>query len=317
MRMEEFQRCNASLQRLAALLPPEDADGARDFIARQVTPADVMNMDVAKLRKMADILYKQVEARAAQDVAKGEEEVAEVGLAWANRFKTAADAGMMATSIVAGPWLNVAYQGGTGAWDGGLTEGIIRAASSYTMPTFMAVQAYQGYQVGGWKQAGENVIITFVTGKAVQYGLTKAFTAVGKLIKPTTQEAFELAKFNQARQQGEALVKQLQRTEGEVIRLRVAVQRGEKGAAEKLKQAMAAREAQAAAIHENMHAKNYLKYKGDYHTRKIFTEDLDQIHQKTQEKFHANMQSKGWSKTPLKEFRNASSAGTSGMDYDI
>jgi hypothetical protein len=66
-----------------------------------------------------------------------------------------------------------------------------------------------------------------------------------------------------------------------------------------------------------MHAKNYLKYKGDYHTRKIFTEDLDQIHQKTQEKFHANMQSNGWGKTPLKEFRNASSAGTSGMDYDI
>ncbi len=148
MRMEEFQRCSASLQRLAALLPPEDADGARDFIARQVTPADVMNMDVAKLRKMADILYKQVEARAAQDVAKGEEEVAEVGLTWATRAKAAADAGMMATSLVAGPWLNVAYQGGTGAWDGGLTEGIIRAASSYTMPTFMAVQGLPGIPGG-------------------------------------------------------------------------------------------------------------------------------------------------------------------------
>jgi len=317
MRMEEFQRCSASLQRLAALLPPADADGARDFIARQIAPADVLNMDVAKLRKMADILYKQVEARAAQDVAKGEEEVAEVGLKWASRAKAAADAGMMATSLVAGPWLNVAYQGGTGAWDGGLTEGLIRAASSYTMPSFLAAQAYQGYQAGGWTQAGQNVAISFVTGKVVQYGLTKAFTAVGKMIKPTTQEAFELAKFNQARQQGEALVKSLQRAEAEVIRLRVAVRRGDKGAAEKLKQALAAREAQAAAVHENMHAKNYLKYKGDYHTRKIFTEDLDQIHQKTQEKFQANMQSNGWGKSPLKEFRNASSAGTSGMDYDI
>jgi hypothetical protein len=317
MRMEEFQRCSASLQRLAALLPPADADGARDFIARQIAPADVMNMDVAKLRKMADILYKQVEARAAQDVAKGEEEVAEVGLTWASRAKAAADGGLMVTSIVAGPWLNVAYQGATGAWDGGLTEGIVRAASSYTMPSFLAAQAYQGYKAGGWTQAGQNVAISFVTGKVIKYGLAKSLSAVGKLIKPTTQEAFELAKFNQARQQGEALVKSLQRAEAEVIRQRVAVRRGDKGAADKLKQALAAREAQAAAVHENMHAKNYLKYKGDYHTRKIFTEDLDQIHQKTQEKFHSTMQSNGWGKTPLKEFRNASSAGTSGMDYDI
>lgn len=317
MRMEEYQRCSASLQRMAALLPPADADGARDFIARQVTPSDVMNMDVAKLRKITDILYKQVEARATQEAAKGEEEAAQVGLNWANRFKTAADAGMMATSLVAGPWLNVAYQGGTGAWEGGLTEGILRAASSYSIPSFLAAQAYQGYQAGGWTQAGENVAISFVTGKVIQYGLAKSLTAAGKLLSPSSQESYRLAQFNQARQQGEALVKNLQRTEGEVIRLRVALQNGQKGAAQKLKQALATREAQAAAIHENMHAKNFLKYKGDYHTRQIFTEDLDLIHQKTQEKFHAAMQARGWNKTPLKEFRNASSAGTSGMDYDI
>jgi hypothetical protein len=198
-----------------------------------------------------------------------------------------------------------------------VVEGITRAASTYSMPSFLAVQAFQGYQAGGWKQAGENLAISYVTGKAIQFGLAKTFTAAGKLLGNSSKETFELAKFNQARQQGEALVKNLQRTEGEVIRLRVAMQKGERGAAEKLKQALTAREAQAAAIHENMHAKNFLKYKGDYHTRKIFTEDLDLIHQKTQEKFHAAMQARGWSKTPLKEFRNASSAGTSGMDYDI
>ncbi|HPT32205.1 MAG TPA: hypothetical protein PLW67_10210, partial [Prolixibacteraceae bacterium] len=317
MRMEEFQRCSSGLQRLAGLLPPAEADQAREFISRQITSSEIMNSDVAKVRQIAAMLQKQVEARAARDVAKGEEEAAQVGLDWANRIKMAADGGMMATSLVAGPWLNVAYQGGTGAWDGGMVEGITRAASTYSMPSFLAVQAFQGYQAGGWKQAGENLAISYVTGKAIQFGLAKTITAAGKFLGNSSKETFELARFNQARQQGEALVKNLQRTEGEVIRLRVAVQKGERGAAEKLKQALAARESQTAAIHENMHAKNFLKYKGDYHTRKIFTEDLDLIHQKTQEKFHAAMQAKGWGKTPLKEFRNASSAGTSGMDYDI
>jgi len=196
-------------------------------------------------------------------------------------------------------------------------EGITRAASSYSMPGFLAAQAFQGYRAGGWKQAGENLAISYVTGKVVQYGLTKAFSAAGQLFKPTTKEAFELARFKQSRAAGEALVKDLERTEGEVIRLRAAIKRGDPGAEEKLKQALVAREAKVAAVHENMHAKNYLKYKGNYHTQKIFNEDLGNIHQRTQNKFHEAMEAKGWSKTQLKEFRNASSAGTSGMDYDI
>ena len=317
MRMEEFQRGSASLQRLAALLPPGDADQARAFIARQVTGADVARMDVAKLRRIADILYNQVQAKAQQDTARGEEEAAQVGLDMAMRAKAAADGGMMAASLVAGPWLNVAYQGATGVLDGGCVEGVSRAASTYSTPTFLAVQALQGYQAGGWQQAGENVAISYVTGKAVQYGLTKSLTAAGRLFKPSSQEAFDLARHRQARERGESLVKDFQRTEAEVLRLRAALGRGESGAEAKLTQVLQSREVKAAVIHENMHAKSFLKYKGDYHTQKVFNDDLGQIHERVQQRFHETMQGKGWMRTPLKEFRNASSAGSVGLDYDI
>ena len=317
MRMEEFHRCSSSLQRLAALLPPGDAELARKFIERQVTPADYARLDANKLRKIGGLLFKQVQAKAQEYAARGEEEAAQVGLDYAMKFKAAADGGMMATSMVAGPWLNVAYQGATGTLEGGFTEGLTRAASTYSMPTFLAAQAYQGYQAGGWKQAGENIAISFITGKAIQYGLSKSITTVGKIFNPSSQEPFNAARFKQSREQGVALVKDLQRTEGDVIRFRAAVSRGESDAGEKLKQALLARETKATIVHENMHAKNFLKYNGDYHTQKIFNEDLAAIHQKTQKIFHETMQQKGWSKTPLKEFRNASSAGSSGMDYDI
>lgn len=317
MRMEEFQRGSASLQRLAALLPADDADQARAFIARQVGAADIARLDVAKLRRVADILFNQVQAKAQLDAARGEEEAAQVGLDMAMRAKAAADGGMMMTSLVAGPWLNVAYQGATGAWDGGFVEGINRAASTYSMPTFLAAQAYQGYQAGGWRGAAENVAISYVTGKAIQYGLTKSITAASRLFKPTSQEAFDLARHRQARERGESLVKDFQRTETEVIRLRAALSRGESGAEAKLRQLLQTREAKAAVIHENMHAKSFLKYKGDYHTQKVFNDDLGQIHERVQQRFHENMQGKGWMRTPLKEFRNASSAGTVGLDYDI
>jgi hypothetical protein len=73
----------------------------------------------------------------------------------------------------------------------------------------------------------------------------------------------------------------------------------------------------AASVNSSPHAKNFLKYKGDYHSQKAYNAHMKANHSEAEAKFHQEMQRRGWNKQELKEFRNSASAGSVGMDYDI
>jgi hypothetical protein len=320
--MEQFQNASDGLQRLAYLLPPGEADAARAFIARQVTPEDRSKLNMTKLREIAHALNFKVQGFQGLQQARDEEAAARASMymEMAQNIKDAADGGMQACSLLGGRGLSLAYSAATGYAGGGGTGSLIQVAASLTTPTALALTAFQGYQEGGWSGAGQSLAISYVTGKATTYALGKAMSLGGRPpATGTVKEVKDLARFNEARTTGIARAKEFQKMNEEALRLAKLAQRGDPSAARRLADLERTMEDKATTIQTDMHAKSFLKYKGSVYTQKAFNGSIGSVHAKVQERFHEMMQQKPmqWSPTKLKEFRNSSSAGTVGMDFDI
>ncbi len=321
--MEQFQRATDGLQRLAHMLPEGEADAARAFIARQLTPGVMAKLDLAKVREIGNALNLKVQGFNGQVQAKNEEEAARQGmyLEMAQNIKTAADGGMQACSLVGGKYVNLAYTAGTAYIEGGGKAMLIQVASGLSTPTALAATAFQGYdEGGGFSGAAKALAISLMSQKATSYALGGAMKAVNKArgTGVSGQQVMDLKVYNRARDAGIAKAKAFQQLNNEHYRLSLAAKRGDGAAAKQMAALEKTLEAKAAELHEDMHAKSFLKYKGDFLTQKGFTKSLDSIHTKVQAEFHEVMQrEKKWSPTPLKEFRNAASAGSVGMDFDI
>ncbi|HPL31955.1 MAG TPA: hypothetical protein PLE15_04795 [Smithellaceae bacterium] len=316
-RMEDFQRTTAALNRLAGMLPGDEAEKAREFIKRQLPLSSMASIDKEKAKNVAGALNEKVQGYYLSAGAREDEKAAwaNFGMEAAQNIKTAADTGLTVTSMMGGRGVMIAYQGVTGYVEGGPVEAVSRAAFFYSTPTAVAADAFKGYREGGWKGAAKNAAFTFISSKAFEYGAKKLGGAMGQpaaKTKPTVQEQFAQAQFKQARQDGESLAKAFSRAQGDLDRL------GKTGAsaAEILKQQKAVRDL-AAAVNSSPHAKNFLKYKGDYHSQKAYNANMKANHAEAEARFHQEMQRRGWNKQELKEFRNSASAGSVGMDYDI
>jgi hypothetical protein len=260
--MDQFQRASEGLQRLAYMLPGGEADLARAFIARQVTPADRAQLNIAKLREIGNALSLKVQGFQQQAQAKDEESAARASmyLEMAQNIKTAADGGMQACSLFGGRGLSLAYSAGTGFTEGGGTASLIQAAASLSTPTSLALTAFQGYQEGGWSGAGQSLAISYVTGKATTYGLRKAMSLGTRppVAAMTVKQGMELARFKEDRANGIALAKDFQRTNAEAYRLSLQARRGDAAAARSLAELEKTMEAKAQAIQEDAHAKGFL-----------------------------------------------------------
>jgi len=67
----------------------------------------------------------------------------------------------------------------------------------------------------------------------------------------------------------------------------------------------------------NPHAKNLLKYQGGRTTQRYYQYSERKVQEKIKQAFIKKMEKKGWNKFKLKDFRNASSGKTVGMDWDV
>jgi hypothetical protein len=327
LKMEQFQRSSAALQRLAQLLPKGEDDIARDFIGRQLTPDDLAHLNMAKVKQIAEALDLKLEGFTKLEQAKNEEEaaMADYKLTVASNIKSTADTALMTTGIFMGGFavkgaysLNVLYEAGTGYSEGGWKSSVIKGVGAASYPAFLAASAFEGYRTDGWTGAGKNLALTYITGKAMQYGLSKALSVVPNKPAATVSEYISQAQFKQARERGIALVKDFQRVNDEATILAALARKGDNAAAAKLLSMEKTLQDKAAAIHGDMHAKNYLKYKGDFVSQRGFNKVVGDIHDDVQKQWHKIMQEeKKWVPTPLKEIRNSSSSGSVGMDYDI
>lgn len=215
----------------------------------------------------------------------------------------------------------IAYQAATGYIEGGPTEAILRTAAWAGTPAYVASEAFRGYQrtddqgnPAGWAGAAKDAAKAFVFARLFDYGASKAkqWVTGAKPQGMTVAERQQLQEFRQARAQGERQAAEFTRAQAELERA------GSQGAsAETLTKLQAECRKAAAAVHANPHAKNYLKFKGDVHSQRAYNAHMRANHAEVEASFHEIMQQRGWNRQPLREFRNAASGDSVGMDYDI
>jgi len=197
-RMEDFQRTTAALNRLAGMLPGDEAEKAREFIKRQIPLSSMANLDKEKAKSVAGALGEKLQGYYLSAGAREDEKAAwaNFGMEAAQNIKAGADAGLTVTSMMGGRGVMIAYQGVTGYVDGGPVEAVSRAAFFYSTPTAVAADAFKGYRESGWKGAAKNAAFTFISSKAFEYGAKKLGGATGRneaKSKPTVKEQFAQA----------------------------------------------------------------------------------------------------------------------------
>jgi hypothetical protein len=344
-KIQHFQRSSDALFKLAAMLPGSEGSEARGFVERQLTPEVRLNMDQAAVKRIADALGKKVEGHYLGEQAKSDEAAAyaTLGLEAAENIKSAADSSMMVLSLFGGQYVDAAYQAATGYIEGGPEEAVLRTASMFGPTAGAAAEAMRGYREGGVEGALKRGAISFATSKGIEYGMGKVLGKAKNVdgpdapparkgldapdapsaksaptrqqdlsVLPASADRRALEQFKRARKQGENLAEDFRQAQKRLA------DAGAAGApAEEIMRLQAEVRAKVAQVNGSPHAKNFLKYKGDAGSQKAFNAHLRAVHADVEAKFHANMQARGWKQPPLKEFRNASSSGSVGMDYDI
>jgi hypothetical protein len=203
-----------------------------------------------------------------------------------------------------------------------------------------AAEAMRGYREGGVEGALKRGAISFATSKGLEYGMGKVLGR-GKNVDgpdappakkgldapsakpapagqqnlsalPSSADQRALEQFKRARKQGENLAEDFRQAQKRLANA------GASGApAEEIMRLQAEVREKVVQVNSSPHAKNFLKYKGDAGSQAAYNAHLRSVHADVEAKFHANMQANGWKQPPLKEFRNAASSGSVGMDFDI
>jgi hypothetical protein len=169
---------------------PEETRRAREFISRQLTAADIASGNLEKARQTAKAVSNLVQDGnlAAGARAREQAENADDLLRYAERTKTVAAIAMTvlapaavaelgftaATNTVLTYGVGTTYGGVTGLVEGGPKEALRQAVSQSSLAGAVAVEAMDGYQESGARGAVENAAITFLSGKLVEYGASKA-----------------------------------------------------------------------------------------------------------------------------------------------
>lgn len=193
-RVDQTRRMAEGLMRLAGTADsPEQARQVRDFVSRQLSPADIAAGNLEKARQAAKAVSDLVQggnlaagaraqeaAETADDLlryAKGTKTVASVALAALAPAAIAELGFSAAAETMLSYGVGVAYGGVTGYVEGGAVQAIREAASQASLAGAVAVEAFDGYRASGAGGAVQNAALTFLGGKLVEYGASKAAKA--------------------------------------------------------------------------------------------------------------------------------------------
>ena len=335
IQMTKAQQQLAEAQRVAALLPPGEAEKAREFIAKQLSPDVIAKADMGKIQQVTNALSKKVEGYYQQAEAQKEIASAERALMVLEGVRTA---GAIATSVVFGQTAASVYMGATGYITGGPAEAVRSAASWYSKAGYMAVEAFDGYQKGGYLSgpgitgAAEKAAAAYGLNKLFEYGVNKmgsVITApanrkqelVGKLKDFRHKEALKsekefmksLPEFKKELEEGKKLAKEFEQLNWRLAQAKAGAL--PKGEVDKLEKAVFDK---ITDVNASFHAKKYLKYQGSPVAQKAAVYHADKVNKLVDEEFKKIMKEEGWDMKNLefKEFRNATSKGSVGIDRD-
>ncbi|MBX7131659.1 MAG: tetratricopeptide repeat protein [Fimbriimonadaceae bacterium] len=298
----------------------------KERLRKGLTPEMIRKQDVAGMRSLANGIANDVSAYWAK---KGEAEsfnatlygVAEEGtkigagivILGAGSLYVAGYGVSAVTIWAADTLMGAVYGGVSGYVEGGPDEACRKSLQWAGMVGFAATEALDAY--GGGESKGDIVI---AAGRAVALG--KAFEYGGKFVggffrgRPSVQESFAIAKFQQELEWGQALLQRSQRAQTAMAE---ATAKGVTGTA--LRAAERELAEATAAVNGSYHAKLLLKYGGDRAAAGDFIREVEALYGRVQPDFLANLKSMGYDVSNLKfaPIRNASSAGSVGMDLDL
>ena len=324
--------------RMLRLAPIDQRDDLRKFLERQFDPELIASGDPAKVGEVVEAVTNRIqghwEGESATEEAKAWEQ--EENIFWAQSIKMGAtilltgDVSKAAISFGAtlaqAQWAaNAAgalYGGVTGYVEGGPGAALKESIASTGIVAMAATEAVQGYRDATargseWKDAfkegaarGGTIL---VLGKGLEFGaqgLARWFA--GK--PPTVQEAFEQARFRQQLDWDRSLVDHFQRKQWELAQ---AVSQGAPmSAVQALNQEI---RGLTGSINGSYGAKWLLKNQANAISQAAFVGSVEEIYEDVMPTFRRNLEAMGYDLTGVEfnPIRNASSAGSPGMDWDV
>jgi len=208
--------------------------------------------------------------------------------------------------------IGAAYGGVSGYVEGGPDEACRKSLEWAGLLGFTASTVINTYGEGADASAviaaGARAV---VLAKVFEYA---AGFVGGFFAKPTVQEQFALARFQQEMQWAQSLIQRSQRAEAALASAAAKQVAGPALAAAEREVAES-----VAAINGSWHAKTLLKYGGDEATGQAFVQRVEALYKQVMPDFLGNLKAMGYdtSRLQFEATRNASSAGTVGLDLDL
>lgn len=343
----QVSRMLSRMERQIAQAPPDMRDRLREFWNRQVTPETIANRDFARMEQASKNIFDQTQAARESEAAQYEELAITQDelLTGAQRIKTAADTGLLVTSMIAGPvgrGIFAAYSGITGTIEGGPAEGVKQAAIAASNTARIINTVFESYTQGVLKHLEEHA----ANPQAVQLdetraGLNGALWAVGKeaafqaamtfVVQPavtkfvgggqpaprprlTAKQMIAQSQFRMRQLRGREAVERF------VDKSKALADAGKSGASREVIQQLR-KEADDAyrVIKGDFFAKNYLKNLGRNNSKAVHAYnsfDRANMNQYVQ-RIQAEAKRQGLSQQQLTLFSNSASKGGVGMDIDL
>jgi hypothetical protein len=324
--------------RLLSLAPEDEKASLRQFLDRQFSREMIAAGDPGKIdhvvKAVADRVQGHWEHASASEEARAWEK--EEQIFWAQSVESGAamllTGGASAAAVEFGATLAQAewvatgagslYGGVTGYIEGGPGEALKHSLAYSGMVGLSASEALKGYEAGisrglDWKQAlaeaGKQGGAVFLMGKGMQFGFKGLAQWMG-CKPPTLQEQFDQAKFRQQLEWDRGLVDQFQRQQWELAQ---AVSTGQSMA--RVQALQGEIRGLTSSINGSYGAKWYLKHLGSPVSQQAFIQSVGEVYEATMPGFIRNLEAMGYDTSALRFncARNASSAGSVGMDWDL
>lgn len=346
-RRDATRRYANGIEKQIELLPPDQRDAARERADKLFYDnGALVSGDVESARKLAKLFNNQILGEELKVQADAEEAIAyaDIKEAGANAVIMACGSvtvglateaftaayGTGAAMVTYGPKvIGAVYSGATGFIAGGAEKGLCSAVGSIHPATQAMVSFYEGFtdQSNAGKTTGEKMWegakkmgFDYIVGKGMEVGAS-AFAKSASMLLPSGVSKFNMTEklsiFRTQKQKLDAqdAIRTFAKASGEYDRLLKS------GTATKaqIDAARDTRDKLSAVLNADYHAKWHMKYKASDELKGSFNEGVQANYDRMIPKMKAEMEAKGFKMDDIdfKQFRNASSAGSSSMDLDL
>lgn len=338
------------------ILPPSLRYKARDYILTALDPETVASGDLQKALKVRNTLNEMILGDAGQDYAAAQLKIidSEENEFWAKSTIAVAGSAFIglgsaelagiygaeaAATVYGAKALGAVYGGATGYISGGPEEAIKQSLNFWSPWTGAGVSFYDGYQTAAknphlsegdrlW-EASKTVGIELMINQGIHLGAkgisklamitrgpnSRLFKPIAKTSAQRSKDIAKAIRFTKDRADAKDAIKAFDDMNSELSKLQL----NPKVNASKIEKLKGELSQLSASMNADYYAKWQFKYKANPSSRINFDKMVQSNYKKMTPMMVKRLQSKGYNMDDIdfRQFRNASSGGTSSMDLDL